>query len=261
MNCLMCDKEFTKKVDKQVFCCSKCSYYFYRNNTNRPTKTIQHTISCLACKKEIVTDNTIRKYCNKKCKNDYKNRLRDEEKFKKKELIKCKICDNLFLDRTGKRKFCSERCKFLDWRLYSDGIEWTKRYNRSEKMKEIRHRYMTTNVQAMMKKKLCDIVHKSIINKYRGSMVAMDLLDASIDEARGHLESLFKPGMTWANHKTDGWHIDHIVPCSSFDLTDPIQQKKCFHYTNLQPLWHYENMDKHTKIATEEVLQEMITWQ
>lgn len=260
MNCLMCNKEFTQNVAKHVFCSNKCCFQHYWKTKKGVTKTDFHIISCLACKKEINTDSTIRKYCNKKCKNDYKNRLRDEKKFEKKELIKCKICDNLFLDRTGNRKFCSERCKFIDWRIYGNGIEWTRKYNKSEKMKDIRHKYMTTNVQATMRKKIRDIVHKAIINKHHGSS-ATDYLGASIDETRGHLESLFKPGMTWGNHKIDGWHIDHIVPCSCFDLTDPDQQKKCFHYTNLQPLWYYENIDKHTKIATEEVLQEMITWQ
>jgi hypothetical protein len=39
-------------------------------------------------------------------------------------------------------------------------------------------------------------------------------------------------------------HIDHIVPCSSFDLTDKEQQRKCFHYTNLQLLPAHENLAK-----------------
>jgi hypothetical protein len=50
--------------------------------------------------------------------------------------------------------------------------------------------------------------------------------------------------MTWENWALDGWHIDHIRPCCSFDLTDPEQQKKCFHYSNLQPLWAEENWSK-----------------
>jgi hypothetical protein len=66
------------------------------------------------------------------------------------------------------------------------------------------------------------------------------------DELVVHLEKLFKPGMTWENYgRWDGyWSIDHVIPCSKFDLTDPIQQAQCFHYTNLQPLWTHENSAK-----------------
>ena len=61
-----------------------------------------------------------------------------------------------------------------------------------------------------------------------------------------HLEKQFQSGMTRENHGK--WHIDHIIPCTAFDLTDPEQQKKCFHYTNLQPLWAIDNMKKSNKI-------------
>jgi hypothetical protein len=57
-----------------------------------------------------------------------------------------------------------------------------------------------------------------------------------------HLEALFQPGMTWENHGQ--WHIDHKQPCTSFDLTLPEQQRACFHYSNLQPLWAVDNLRK-----------------
>jgi hypothetical protein len=66
-------------------------------------------------------------------------------------------------------------------------------------------------------------------------------------ELQAHLESQFLPGMTWDNWTTDGWHVDHIRPCASFDLTDPAQQLQCFHYTNLQPLWAFDNISKSDK--------------
>jgi hypothetical protein len=75
-----------------------------------------------------------------------------------------------------------------------------------------------------------------------------ELVGCSDDFLKEYLESLFQEGMTWHNHGQYGWHIDHIIPCSSFDLTDPEEQKKCFHYTNLQPLWWYDNIKKGTKI-------------
>ena len=71
-----------------------------------------------------------------------------------------------------------------------------------------------------------------------------ELLGCTIAEARAHIESLWLPGMTWDNWAMDGWHIDHIRPCASFDLTDLEQQKQCFHYTNLQPLWAFDNLSK-----------------
>lgn len=53
--------------------------------------------------------------------------------------------------------------------------------------------------------------------------------------------------MSWDNYGMYGWHIDHIKPCSSFDLSNPAEQKICFHYTNLQPLWAKENLSKGKK--------------
>ena len=61
-----------------------------------------------------------------------------------------------------------------------------------------------------------------------------ELVGCSDEFLKEYLESLFKGGMSWDNHGCTGWHIDHIKPCASFDLTDPEQQKECFHYTNLQ---------------------------
>jgi hypothetical protein len=79
---------------------------------------------------------------------------------------------------------------------------------------------------------------------------AIELLGCSIFDLKIHLESQFKEGMSWENHGhgENCWHIDHILPCASFDLTDIEQQKKCFHYSNLQPLWQTENLSKSDKL-------------
>lgn len=80
------------------------------------------------------------------------------------------------------------------------------------------------------------------------SKSSLAFLGCSIEQVRKHLESQFQEGMTWENHATDGWHIDHIIPCVSFDLTKEEEIKKCFHYTNLKPLWAEENLSKSGKI-------------
>ena len=79
----------------------------------------------------------------------------------------------------------------------------------------------------------------------------MDLVGCSPDQLKTYLEKKFTDGMTWDNYGFYGWHIDHIIPCDSFDLTDPSQQKICFHYTNLQPLWAKDNFQKGNKIINQ----------
>lgn len=76
----------------------------------------------------------------------------------------------------------------------------------------------------------------------------LELLGTSIEIFRQWLESQFTKGMTWSNIGKFGWHIDHVKPCASFDLTDPHQQKACFHYTNLQPLWWRDNLSKGARL-------------
>jgi len=67
------------------------------------------------------------------------------------------------------------------------------------------------------------------------------------------IESKFLPGMTWANHGKE-WHIDHIIPCAEFDLTDPRQVEQCFGYFNLQPLWKRDNIIKSDKTLKQQEL-------
>jgi len=80
-------------------------------------------------------------------------------------------------------------------------------------------------------------------NKGRKSARTVELLGCPVCWLEAHLESLFKPGMTWENYGSM-WHVDHIKPCASFDLTRPEHQRWCFHWTNLQPLFAEENLRK-----------------
>lgn len=71
----------------------------------------------------------------------------------------------------------------------------------------------------------------------------LDLLGCSIKNFKGYLEKRFDKNMTWENYGSY-WVIDHIRPCASFDLSKESEQKKCFNYTNLQPLTWSENSKK-----------------
>lgn len=76
----------------------------------------------------------------------------------------------------------------------------------------------------------------------------LELLGCSIEFFKGYIEKKFKKGMSWDNHGE--WHIDHIKPCASFDLTKYSEQQKCFHYSNLQPLWALDNIKKSDNIIS-----------
>jgi hypothetical protein len=82
------------------------------------------------------------------------------------------------------------------------------------------------------------------------SKTSLELLGCSLKQLQHHLEKQFKKGMSWDNYGK--WHIDHIQPCVSFDLRKPSEQRKCFNYRNLQPLWAKENLRKNGKHNTGE---------
>lgn len=89
----------------------------------------------------------------------------------------------------------------------------------------------------------------SALKGARKSARTIALLGCDMSFLRGYLESRFASGMSWSNRgKGEGkWHIDHHIPCAEFDLRDPEQQRQCFHYSNLRPLWGPQNISKGAK--------------
>jgi hypothetical protein len=73
-----------------------------------------------------------------------------------------------------------------------------------------------------------------------------ELIGCTVKELQEHLEKQFTNGMTWENYGE--WHVDHIIPCSSFDFTKEEEQRTCFNYKNLQPLWAEDNYKKKKKM-------------
>lgn len=92
------------------------------------------------------------------------------------------------------------------------------------------------------------IVHRTrarIAHAYRGALkpaATQRLIGCTFEQFCAHIESQFLPGMSWANRSQ--WHIDHIRPVCSFDLSDPEQAMQAFNFTNCQPLWAIDNLRK-----------------
>lgn len=122
------------------------------------------------------------------------------------------------------------------------------RKENKERINDNRKKYYENNLDFKIATNLRNrIGHALRSQKCSKNNKTINLVGCSLDKLKNYLESKFKEGMTWENHNMYGWHIDHIRPCKSFDLTDPEQQKECFHYTNLQPLWWWENLSKNDK--------------
>jgi len=138
------------------------------------------------------------------------------------------------------RELHADRCRETDLRYRVANKERIAKYHRE---KQRRYRANRPDHRLLMAMRMR--VYNTLPGK-RGTKSArtMDLVGCTIEALHKHLESLFALGMTWQNYGRGGWVVDHIRPCSSFDLSDPVHQQACFHFTNLQPLWEKENLKK-----------------
>ena len=119
--------------------------------------------------------------------------------------------------------------------------------NTREKYNARRRKKWADNANHRIAEAMRHRVYKAL-NGIAKSKKTLNLLGCSLAEFRSYIEAKFEMGMTWNNYHYGGWHIDHIMPCSSFDLTVSEEQARCFHYTNLQPLWKCDNQRKGAKL-------------
>lgn len=118
----------------------------------------------------------------------------------------------------------------------------------------IRHRlYIAHKMKNDLQYKLASNLRRNLNSRLRGRLKAgsaVDDLGCTIEEFKLYIASKFynEPTtgtvMSWENYGRYGWHIDHILPLSSFDLTNREHILKVCHYTNLQPLWWWQNISK-----------------
>ncbi len=204
---------------------------FYKNKT----MPLGVSYDCKECRKKtnkrvyIGNKDRINEERRERYKNDdqyRKNRLDESNKWKESNLEKVKSI--------GKDYYKNNQ----------DKLKERRNTYKSRRNKLLRDRYkndLTYRVTCLLRHRLWE----TVTNNYKGSSV-IDLLGCSLDYFIEYMSSLFSPGMSWDNH--GDWHIDHILPCASFDLTKPEEQLKCFHYTNLQPLWREDNLSKSDKV-------------
>ena len=227
--CENCKEDFipNKKGGKpQKYCKRQCLYSAYRRENIEKTRK------------------TSREWQRKNP--DYSKRWRKENPQKIKEYQK----KHYYKNKQKRKENSSNWAKKNKVRLRT----WKKEYRIKNKEKinnnwNIRYKeFYRNNPNFKLRKNLRNRVRKALLG-ISCSSKTLELLGVhSIEEIKKYIELQFKTGMTWENYCFIGWHIDHEIPLSSFDLTNPEQRCKAFHYTNLQPMWGIDNLIKGKKI-------------
>ena len=175
----------------------------------------------------------MRKY-NAILKNKIKKRLKDKEYYKNNK-DKISLWGKKY--RSKNKNIIAKKKKLYAIKNWDKILKYKNQWESNKCKTDIKFRIM---------KRLRNRIYCSMV-RYKKSASFKELTGASMEVVWSYLESKFKPGMT-RNNYGKRWHIDHIIPCASFDLTKPEEQFKCFHYTNLQPLWAKENLRKGAKL-------------
>lgn len=196
------------------------------------------TKNCIICEKEFISYKNVQKYCSKEC----LKRARQEQK---------KINDKTYYKKNSNK--LNEYKK--EWYLKNKEriLKRVKKYRIKNKLKIAKSKveYIKNKRKTDINFRIKDGCRHRIYLALKGickSKSTAELLGCSFDFFRNYYESKFTEGMNWERVMNGEIHCDHIRPCSSFDLSKPEEQHKCFHYTNLQPLWAADNLAKSDKI-------------
>lgn len=123
----------------------------------------------------------------------------------------------------------------------------TKRKHKKEASQKRHNKRYRTDPEYNILIKIRARIRTELNRKRNGKLknkTTLAYLGCSYEFLKSHIESLFTDGMTWDKVLSGEIHLDHIRPCSSFQLTDPEQQMACFNWKNLQPLWWEDNLRK-----------------
>lgn len=178
-------------------------------------------------------------------KNKEKSRLKSKERYlANKDSIKLKV-----------KEYCNKNKEKVNLRkrqYAKENKERIKAYKAANRDKI--NLYVRNKLANDINFKLASLLRNRIrtaLKRFHKNSSTKKLLGCSIEEFRAYFEAKFTDGMTWEIFLSGGEiHIDHIRPCSSFDLADPVQQSECFHYSNLQPLWAADNFKKSDSYPT-----------
>lgn len=164
-----------------------------------------------------------------------------------KKCIKCDIEQQLdeyqLRKDTGKyRNDCKSCCQTRINTYRRENVEYKKRYNEYRKKRRLQDTQFA--IMDRLRARVRKMLAANDCTKY---YTTVKLLGCSMEDFKKHLISKFYSDMSW---ESKNFVLDHIIPCSWFDLSNPIHQKNCFNYKNIQPLTEEDNSKKSDKVWT-----------
>ena len=254
--CICCDEwkvssEFTIKVT-QCNTCSKEKTRLWHKNNNEKKKLLKE--------QQNPTPKIVVPEGSKLCKRCNKVQLIAEFKHKKTHCYTCQKLDS----RNWKAKN-KDRVKEYNTEYKAEHKEEISVYNSKyniENRAEIQKR-STANMARLKKenpsfKIACNMrsrmtdAFKSYNTKIKKCDHTKAILGCSMAFLCEWFSFRFTVDMNFKNYGTL-WHMDHVVPCCRFDLTDDDEQRKCFHWTNLKPMNGKANISKNGKMCKNEI--------
>jgi hypothetical protein len=174
----------------------------------------------------------------KLCKGD----LDREYNLKNKKQIKVYTHDEKILAiKKAKKKYREANKEKL--RIKNKEYRLLNKEKRNKRISEKRKTDSMFKLKGTLRHRIGEAFKKSKWNKNKGSKI---LLGADFDVVKLHIENQFDTRMSWDNHGPKTWHIDHIIPLASAETEEDLY--KLCHYTNLQPLWWSDNLQKSAKV-------------
>jgi len=213
--------------------CNKCDVIKNLSDFSFRSDTKKYRNCCKICRKEYHKswENKNRDYINEKhkiwTKNNSDKRKLTNKKYVKKNYNKIRKYQKVWLEN-NKEQHLKSRRKYENKKFNTDPCF---------RIGKILRNRLNIAIK-------CDFKNGSAVRH----------LGCSLPDLKQHLESKFYTNletneiMSWNNYGVYGWHIDHIVPLSKFNLSIEEELKAACHYTNLQPMWAKENLSKGAKI-------------
>jgi len=221
-----------KNISKQKFGPLVAIRYINKNKRGQALWLFQ-----CDCGNEIVLPAT--KVCDRPrtiCNRQQCGLMQTEEEYKRKAKI------HRDKNKEKAQIYHKEYKKLNEVKLKLKAKEYRKRtlYKRKEKYKnDINHQ-----IAEKLRNRIRGAIKRSNIDKI-GS--AVNDLGCSLEKFKLWVEMHWTEGMSWNNYNFYGWHLDHIKPLSSFNLSNRKEFLEACHFTNIQPMWMKDNLSKGNK--------------